>query len=60
MKVFQNLIKYTIGLPLILVLTIVFILVYLECFLFDTIVYGDSTPSNILLELIIDLWRPIQ
>jgi len=60
MKLIQNLIKYTLGLPLILALTILFVLIYIECLIFDMIVYGDSASANTLLELLIDLWRPIQ
>ena len=59
-KLILNIIKYSLGLPFILCLTILFVVVYIEAFIFDCIVYGNSSSTNTLLEIIKDLWRPIQ
>lgn len=57
----RNLLKYTIGLPIILVFSIIFICVGIIFSFVNFIIYNEEKEDiGIYKELVYDLWRPIK
>lgn len=58
MIILKNIVKYTLGLPILIFLSLIFIIMGVIIIVLSSIIFGDK--DFIFLDIIKDIWKPIK